>query len=112
MFSSQFLLKIQLNHIDLEELHSNTCKHELKECGDNQDVANGAYCHEHTLHHILQTHAAKDKCEFQIATDHTSEASHTVQSNGANLKSLGPVDGTKGPEHTQHSKYLHHRDCT
>lgn len=37
----------------LEELHSNTGKHELKECCDNQDVADGADRHEHTLHHIL-----------------------------------------------------------
>lgn len=39
--------------MNLEELNSNTGKHELKERGDNQDVTDGADRHKHTLHHIL-----------------------------------------------------------
>ncbi len=46
----------------LKELNSNTGKHELKECGDDQDVADGADRHKHTLHHILWTHTTKDMC--------------------------------------------------
>lgn len=37
----------------LEELDADTGKHELQECGDDQDVADSADGHKHTLHHIL-----------------------------------------------------------
>lgn len=42
-----------------EELHSNACKHELQESGDNEDVSNGADGHKHTLDHTLETQTGK-----------------------------------------------------
>lgn len=39
----------------LEKLHTNTSKHELEEGGDDEDVANRADGHEHTLNHTLKT---------------------------------------------------------
>ena len=44
---------VEVLNTHLEELHSDTCKHELKQGCDNQDVADGADRHKHTLHHIL-----------------------------------------------------------
>lgn len=39
----------------LEELHADAGKHELQQCGDDQDVADSSDGHKHTLHHILGT---------------------------------------------------------
>lgn len=39
----------------LEELDADAGEHELQESGDQDDVADGADGHEHTLHHVLQT---------------------------------------------------------
>lgn len=39
----------------LEKLYADTGKHELKERGDDQDVADGPDGHKHTLHHVLKT---------------------------------------------------------
>lgn len=38
----------------LEELHSNTSKHKLEQCGDDDDVADGPDGHKHALHHMLE----------------------------------------------------------
>lgn len=37
----------------LEELDADACEHELQEGGDQNDVPDGADCHEHALHHVL-----------------------------------------------------------
>lgn len=39
--------------VHLEQLDANAGKHELQERGDDQDVADSADGHKHTLHHIL-----------------------------------------------------------
>lgn len=39
----------------LEELDADAGEHELQESGDQDDVADGADGHEHTLHHVLWT---------------------------------------------------------
>ncbi len=42
----------------LEKLHTDTSEHELEESGDDEDVANSADGHEHTLNHALKTQTA------------------------------------------------------
>lgn len=55
-FHPQLDLGLSLALPHLEELHTNAGKHELQEGGDDHDVSNGPDGHEHTLHHVLQTH--------------------------------------------------------
>lgn len=38
----------------LEQLHTDAGKHELQECGDDEDVADGTDGHKHTLNHALR----------------------------------------------------------
>lgn len=45
---------------DLEQLHSNTGKHELQQSGDDHDVADCSDGHKHTLHHVLLEQRDKD----------------------------------------------------
>lgn len=40
----------------LEELDSDTGKHEIQQHGDQDDVADGFNGHEHTLDHVLPSH--------------------------------------------------------
>lgn len=42
-----------LTTLHLEKLHADAGKHELKQRGDDQDVADGPDGHKHTLHHVL-----------------------------------------------------------
>lgn len=93
----------------LEKLHSDTGKHELKERRDDQDVADGPDGHKHTLHHVLRGQEARARAVLERCTCSYSmvERVKTVC-----LQSFRPVDGSKGPEHTQHSQDLHHRNRT
>lgn len=49
----------------LEELDADTGKHELQECGDDQDVADSADGHKHTLHHILWANKHQTRFSFR-----------------------------------------------
>lgn len=113
----------------LEELHSNTSKHELQECGDNHDVADGPDGHKYTLHHMLQRDVVIN-CQFkytelyQKQSPRQSQRGSIHKENGTHswretlsheatlfvfyLKSLGSVNGPQWTENSQNTKNFHH----
>lgn len=53
----------------LKKLNPNTSKHELKEGCDDQDVADGADRHEHTLNHVLEGKTPEAHTQQELLTD-------------------------------------------
>lgn len=101
----------------LEELNTNTGKHELQQRGDDDDIPNGADGNKHTLNHMLWM---QTKLSIKINAQHIIAlyenclyvCSFYEWDRKTHFEALGSVDCSQGPQHSQHSENLHYINGT
>lgn len=109
----------------LEELNTNTGKHELQQRGDDDDIPNGADGYKHTLDHMLWTQI---KLSIKINVHHIYHNTWKalvrviwtvfcanflwIKKRETHFEALGSVDCSQGPQYPQHSENLHYINGT